>query len=193
MYQIFYKKKTIILTDKIEEETDFVTLHLKSVTLNDIISVLNKKKIKSVHLFHTNKDALMKKFLKILPNVIAAGGKIINSKNETLFIFRNNKWDLPKGKVELNETLNQAAIREVKEETAIKNVFITKPLKITYHIFKRNNKFKLKTTHWFEMFSDYSGKFIPQINEGICDVRWVGENDIEKVKLNSYSNIKLLF
>ena len=110
MYQIFYKKKTIILTDKIEEETDFVTLHLKSVTLNDIISVLSKKKIKSVHLFHRNKDTLMKKFLKILPNVIAAGGKIINSKNETLFIFRNNKWDLPKGKVELNETLNQAAI-----------------------------------------------------------------------------------
>jgi len=193
MYQIFYKKKTILLTDKIEEETDFITLNLKSVTIDDIIKVLNKKKIKSIHLYHKNKDKLMKKFLKLIPNVVAAGGKIINSKNETLFIFRNNKWDLPKGKVEKNETVNQAAIREVIEETAISNVVITKPLKITYHIFKRNNQFKLKTTHWFEMFSDYSGKFIPQIDEGIYDVSWVGVNDLEKVKLNSFPNIKLLF
>ena len=44
MYQIFYKKKTILLTDKIEEETDFITLNLKSVTIDDIIKVLNKKK-----------------------------------------------------------------------------------------------------------------------------------------------------
>lgn len=37
-----------------------------------------------------------------------------------LLIQRNGRWDLPKGKVEPGETLLQAALREVEEETGIK-------------------------------------------------------------------------
>ena len=35
----------------------------------------------------------------------AAGGLVENAKGEFLFIFRNKKWDLPKGKVEKNEKI----------------------------------------------------------------------------------------
>ena len=59
------------------------------------------------------------KFLKLLPKITAAGGKVINPKGEILFIFRNNKWDLPKGKAEDNESIADTAIREVKEEVGI--------------------------------------------------------------------------
>jgi 8-oxo-dGTP pyrophosphatase MutT (NUDIX family) len=193
MYQVFYKKKIILLTDVLEEGKDFKSFPIKDVKLKKVIKLLNKKNTNSVHLFHKNKDKLLKYFFKLIPTVIAAGGKITNSKSETLFIYRNDKWDLPKGKAEKNEQLPQTAIREVKEETGIKEVSINKPLDITYHIFRRNNEYRLKVTYWFDMFSDYEGIFFPQLDEGITDVKWVKKNDLEEIKINSYPNIRLLF
>jgi 8-oxo-dGTP pyrophosphatase MutT (NUDIX family) len=193
MYQVFYKKKIILLTDVLEEGKDFKSFPIKDIKLKKVIKFLNKKNINSVHLFHKNKDKLLKYFFKLIPTVIAAGGKITNSKSETLFIYRNDKWDLPKGKTEKNEQLPQTALREVKEETGIKKVSINKPLDITYHIFRRNNEYRLKVTYWFDMFSDYEGIFFPQLDEGITDVKWVKKADLEEVKINSYPNIRLLF
>jgi len=193
MYQVFYKKKIILLTDVLEEGKDFKSFPIKDVKLKKVIKFLNKKNINSVHLFHKNKDKLLKYFFKLIPTVIAAGGKITNSKSETLFIYRNDKWDLPKGKTEKNEQLPQTALREVKEETGIKEVSINKPLDITYHIFHRNNEYRLKVTYWFDMFSDYEGIFFPQLDEGITDVKWVKKDDLEEIKINSYPNIRLLF
>jgi len=193
MYQVFYKKKIILLTDVLEEGKDFKSFPIKDVKLKKVIKFLNKKNINSVHLFHKNKDKLLKYFFKLIPTVIAAGGKITNSKSEILFIYRNDKWDLPKGKAEKNEQLPQTALREVKEETGIKEVSINKPLDITYHIFRRNNEYRLKVTYWFDMFSDYEGIFFPQLDEGITDVKWVKKNDLEEIKTNSYPNIRLLF
>lgn len=193
MYQVFYKKKIILLTDVLEEGKDFKSFPIKDVKLKKVIKFLNKKNINSVHLFHKNKDKLLKYFFKLIPTVIAAGGKITNSKSETLFIYRNDKWDLPKGKTEKNEQLPQTALREVKEETGIKEVSINKPLDITYHIFRRNNEYRLKVTYWFDMFSDYEGIFFPQLDEGITDVKWVKKDDLEEIKINSYPNIRLLF
>ena len=193
MYQVFYKKKIILLTDVFKEEKDFKSFPIKDVKLKKVIKLLNKKNTNSVHLFHKNKDKLLKYFFKLIPTVIAAGGKITNSKSETLFIYRNDKWDLPKGKAEKNEQLPQTALREVKEETGIKEVSINKPLDITYHIFRRNNEYRLKVTYWFDMFSDYEGIFFPQLDEGITDVKWVKKIDLEEIKINSYPNIRLLF
>ena len=193
MYQVYYKKKIILLTDVFKEGKDFKSFPIKDVKLKKVIKFLNKKNINSVHLFHKNKDKLWKYFFKLIPTVIAAGGKITNSKSETLFIYRNDKWDLPKGKAEKNEQLPQTALREVKEETGIKEVSINKPLEITYHIFRRNNEYRLKVTYWFDMFSDYEGIFFPQLDEGITDVKWVKKVDLEEVKINSYPNIRLLF
>ena len=193
MYQVFYKKKIILLTDVFKEGKDLKYFPIKDVKLKKVIKLLNKKNTNSVHLFHKNKDKLLKYFFKLIPTVIAAGGKITNSKSETLFIYRNDKWDLPKGKAEKNEQLPQTALREVKEETGIKEVSINKPLEITYHIFRRNNEYRLKVTYWFDMFSDYEGIFFPQLDEGITDVKWVKKDDLEEIKINSYPNIRLLF
>ena len=193
MYQVFYKKKIILLTDVFKEGIDFKSFPIKDVKFKKVIKLLNKKNTNSVHLFHKNKDKLLKYFFKLIPTVIAAGGKITNSKSETLFIYRNDKWDLPKGKAKKNEQLPQTALREVKEETGIKEVSINKPLEITYHIFRRNNEYRLKVTYWFDMFSDYEGIFFPQLDEGITDVKWVKKDDLEEIKINSYPNIRLLF
>ena len=144
-----------------------------------------------MRLIANDKKKALKKFLKLLPNIKAGGGKVINSKGEILFIFRNNKWDLPKGKAENNENIADTAIREVKEETGIKDLTITKPLQITYHIFKKNDSYKLKITYWFEMKSLLENKLVPQLEEGITRAEWINPSEIEKIKKKCYANISI--
>ena len=144
MQKIFVGNKPIVLTTKVEKETNFKNLMIDSVDIIRVLQLLKKNKYKSVRLVGSNEDELLESFLKLLPNVIAGGGKVFNSKGHILFIFRNGKWDLPKGKAEANETIDQTALREVEEETGIRDLSINKPLEITYHIFKRNNKILLK-------------------------------------------------
>ncbi|GGW69430.1 ADP-ribose pyrophosphatase YjhB (NUDIX family) [Winogradskyella epiphytica] len=192
MYTIYVGDKPIILTSEIQKETDFKSFLLKSVNIGKVIKTLNNTDLKAVHLIHENKDKLLKKFLKLLPNVVAGGGKVYNAKNEILFIYRNDKWDLPKGKAERKETIEETAIREVEEETGVEGLKITKPLPTTYHIFKRNGKHKIKVTYWFEMKTDFEGDLSPQENEGITKVEWLNGKSSQKALKNSYANIRLL-
>ena len=192
MQKIFVGNKPIILTTQVEKETDFKNLFIDSVSIEKILSVLKKDKYNAVHLVGRDLDSMLKTFLKFLPNVIAGGGKVLNASQRILFIFRNGKWDLPKGKSESNETIDKTALREVEEETGVKGLSITKPLEITYHIFKRNNQYQIKKTYWFEMFSDYDGDLKPQLDEGITKVKWIGPKKLKKVKKNIYANIESL-
>ncbi len=192
MYTIYVGDKPIILTTKLEKETCFKTYLLKTVNIGKVIKTLNTTDLKAVHLVYKNEDKLLKLFLKLLPNVVAGGGKVYNTKNEVLFIYRNDKWDLPKGKAERKETIEETAIREVEEETGVKGLKITKPLPTTYHIFKRNGKHRIKVTYWFEMQTDFEGDLCPQENEGITKVAWLDSQTATKALENSYANIRVL-
>jgi len=192
MHTIYVGDKPIILTTKIEKETDFKSFLLKTVNIGKVIKLLNKTDVKAVHLIHKNEDKLLKRFLKLLPNVVAGGGKVYNANKEILFIYRNDKWDLPKGKAEKKETIEETAIREVEEETGVENLKISKPLPTTYHIFKRNGRHKIKITYWFEMTTDFSGKLLPEENEGITKVQWLNEKASQEALDNSYANIRIL-
>lgn len=192
MYTIYVGDKPIILTTKVEKEIDFKSFLLKSVNIGKVIKTLNNTDLKSVHLIHHSPEKLLKNFLKLLPNVVAGGGKVYNAKNEILFIYRNDKWDLPKGKAEQKETIEETALREVEEETCVTGLKITKPLPTTYHIFKRNGKHKIKVTYWFEMKTDFEGELYPQENEGITKVEWLDAKASQKALENSYANIRVL-
>ena len=192
MYQIFVNQKPIILTTKVEREDGFKNYLLDTVNIGKIIKDMNTNAVQEVRLIGTNKDKLIKQFLKLLPNVEAGGGKVFNDKGEVLFIYRNNKWDLPKGRIDGKETFEEGAIREVEEETGVSGLMVTKPLSTTYHIFKRNGKHKIKITYWFEMTTSYDGPLIPEEKEGITKVDWLNESEISKAIENSYANIRLL-
>lgn len=192
MHKIFVGDKPIVLTTKVEQETNFKNYLLNTVSIGKILRELKTQQINSVHLIDKNESQLLKTFLKLLPNVVAAGGKVYNDKGSILFIYRNNKWDLPKGKIEGKETIEQTAIREVEEETGVGGLTVTKALDKTYHIFKRNGKYRIKITYWFEMRSSYTGKLKPQEKEGITKVKWLKPKHIETALTNSYANIKLL-
>ncbi|GAA3579554.1 NUDIX hydrolase [Snuella lapsa] len=192
MYKVFVGDKPIVLTTKVEMESNFKNYLLNTVHIGKVIKELNTTGLEEVRLIHKSEDKLLKKFLKKLPNVVAGGGKVYNDVGEILFIYRNDKWDLPKGKVEGNETIEKTAIREVTEETGVGGLEITKPLETTYHIFKRNGRHKIKITYWFEMRTSFKGDLYAQEEEGITKVTWLNDKQTEKALENSYANIKLL-
>ena len=119
----------------------------------------------------------------------AAGGLVYNFDNQLLMIFRNGKWDLPKGKLEKGENIRQCAIREIEEECGISGLTISQPLEDTYHTYKLNQQKILKRTYWFEMKSNFKGKLIPQTKEGITEVVWVDKQDVTAKLEHSYGNI----
>jgi len=120
----------------------------------------------------------------------AAGGLVFNKDGDILMIFRNGKWDLPKGKLEIGESVEECAIREVEEECGIYGLDITEKIIETYHTYSLKGEEILKRTYWYKMNSNFDGELIPQTREGITKVCWVKKYDIsEKIK-NSYGNIK---
>ncbi|OFZ00771.1 MAG: hypothetical protein A3K10_07900, partial [Bacteroidetes bacterium RIFCSPLOWO2_12_FULL_31_6] len=129
-------------------------------------------------------------FLSPFKIIYAAGGIVNNTKGQKLFIYRLNKWDLPKGKIENDENKKEAAIREVNEECGVAELSIKKELSNTYHIYTIKDELVLKQTNWFEMESSFEGELIPQTEENITKAEWLSEKEIkEKVLKNTYSSI----
>ena len=192
MLQIFYKEKPIIISDKKSDLKNSLIIKPELFENLDLLKLLTKKRVNSIGIFSNEFEIILNMFKKKYPEIIAAGGKVINNKSEILFIYRNKKWDLPKGKAEKNEIISETALREVEEETGIKNLSIIKPLDKTYHIFKRGGKNYLKSTYWFEMQSDFIGKLKPQKKEGITRVEWIGIENLSSILAKSYANIRLL-
>lgn len=193
MYEVFVNNSLLILeSDRSLPRKNRVLINTKK-ELKKLFEELGSKK-KSVTYFVEVADANPLKFLtSAIKEVVAAGGLVRNSKGQVLFIYRNDKWDLPKGKRESSESLEEAALREVMEETGIGSLDIQYKLGKTYHIFKRKGEMRLKTTHWYEMTSDDLGPFSPQLEEGITDVVWLNQEQQEVALRNSYRNIKQLF
>ena len=193
MKTVFFNNLPIHLVSDLKHEAEPYFYTIGEVDLLSIIDKMEQSLIESVYLYDDDFKSLWQYFSDQFKIIEAAGGKVFNEKKETLFIFRNDKWDLPKGKIEKDESIEEAAIREVEEETGIKNLKIVKPLETTYHIYKYKKKYVLKISYWFKMRTDYSGKLSPQQEEGITKVEWLTKPNVENALLNTYANIKLLF
>lgn len=146
----------------------------------DIIIIVKNLGIKEVFL----------KAIEKLKFVQAAGGLVQNEQNEFLFIYRAKHWDLPKGHRESGEELDFTAVREVEEETGIKNIKLGEYLGTTYHTYILNGKREIKETHWYSMSSKDTEKPIPQTEEGIERVEWLSKEKIESLSKKLYPSIK---
>jgi 8-oxo-dGTP pyrophosphatase MutT (NUDIX family) len=193
MYKVFVNDKPLFLTNQIFKETDFQLFLLESVDFKQLIVKYFQNKIQKAYLYHPDEKEIMKVLKTKIPVNKAGGGLVYNKNGEVLFIFRNGKWDLPKGGTNKGEEIEDTAMREVEEETGVNGLSISKKLQKTYHVFKRNGIYKLKITHWFEMHSTYDGIPIGQAEEGIEKVEWKNPEQIKEALKNSYENIKLLF
>ena len=193
MYKVFVNDKPLFLTNQIVKETDFQLFLLESIDIEQLIIKLYNNKIQKACLYYPDEKEIMSKLKQKIPVSKAGGGLVYNQNNEVLFIFRNGKWDLPKGGTEKGEEIEHTAMREVTEETGVNKLQIDEKLQKTYHIFKRNGVYKLKITHWFKMQTSFKGTPVGQLEEGIEKVAWLNPEQIQEALKNSYENIKLLF
>ena len=99
-----------------------------------------------------------------------------------LFIYRLDYWDLPKGKIEVGESFEEGALREVEEECGVNNLELKDLTLITYHTYEMYDEKCFKTTNWYKMNSDFQGQLVPQLEEGISKVEWMSVDDINNAK-----------
>lgn len=161
-------------------------------TLSLLIDLAHSEAVffKKVIVLHNDPSRVLAKIEHLSKVVNAAGGAVFNSEHKLLMIFRNGKWDLPKGKMEKGETPEQSAVREVEEECGISNLNIVRELPSTYHTYKINDRLHLKRTWWYEMRSDDNRKLIPQTEEGITKAEWLDETGVAAAKKNTYGSIE---
>ena len=141
----------------------------------------------------TNLEATWMTFCSGYHELAAAGGVVKDAEGHVLWIQRNGKWDLPKGKLEHGESLEEAAIREVFEETGIENVTITGEAFNTFHTYEAGGVIHLKSTFWYPMRHDgVQTKGRPQAIEGITDVTWLQPPFSEQVLSKTFGSIKVV-
>ena len=100
MYKVFVNDKPLFLTNQLQKETDFQFFLLESIDIEKLIVNMFTNKINKCYLYHPDEKVILKKLKDKIPVQKAGGGLVYNAKGEVLFIFRNGKWDLPKGGVE---------------------------------------------------------------------------------------------
>jgi len=123
--------------------------------------------------------------------IIAAGGLVTNPHGEILWIFRRGFWDLPKGKLDEEETIQTCALREVQEETGIHNVQLHDLLKFTNHVYfdKYLQEEVVKRTYWFHMTIPTAQNGIPQTTEDIEKIEWHSLATAKKCLMQTYPTI----
>ncbi|MFV0531218.1 MAG: NUDIX hydrolase [Flavobacteriales bacterium] len=198
MYTVFINEKTLILTYhpfQFDKDTKIIAFKKTDFFFKSILDLLNQKKNYSICVYYNDLDFLWNNFQNTFKTIEAAGGVVKNRLGQILFIKRLGVWDLPKGKIEKNESCEEAAIREVEEECHIFGLKILKPLPTTYHIYyDKNQKPVLKIVYWYEMLCEEEYQhLIPQIEEDIEEVVWKDSAEIQSALKNTYQNIKLLF
>ena len=191
--KVFINSSELYLADTVSADNIDSDLRVryngKVKSLHHYIDFLEKTPKKtSVLLYNDDFEKLWTDFKSPYKIVEAAGGVVENDEKETLMIFRRDWWDLPKGKIDPGETPEIAAIREVKEETGLKNVILNKFLCLTYHTYTLNEKRILKPTHWYLMSSNDTD-LTPQTLEGILEVKWVKIHKISGISFRIYGSI----
>ena len=146
----------------------------------------------SLIICYSDLKSLWRSFKSEFVYVKAAGGLVINDQGALLCIMRNGRWDLPKGKAEYNEDLQQTAIREVMEETGLPKPKLISPLNNTYHIYMMGNRYLLKKTCWYTMIAKETAGMKPQEDEGITALRWFPMNEIDEVVYDTYPALREL-
>ena len=153
-----------------------------------VLSFEKQSQLHSMVLSSRDIDKTWNTFKQSYTLIDAAGGMVLNSENNLLMILRNNRWDLPKGKIEKGEETDEAALREVEEECGLHELKLVKQLSTTYHTYNLKSERILKRTYWFLM-TTAEHQLIPQSEEGITEAHWMNKKEIKKASEQSYSSI----
>jgi len=195
MYKIYINKTLITLKDTLPQRPpktgELIARYAGKVKhLHNFVDLAEKGgKYTRITLYHEDYEKLRKDFKGLFTIIEAGGGLVTNEFNEILFIFRRGHWDLPKGKLEKYETKKDAALREVEEETGIRNLVLGKKICITNHVYKnKSGKRHIKKSYWYHMTAPKMG-LIPQIEEDITEAKWMTMESFNRRERLVYSSI----
>ncbi len=192
--KIFFNNKPLYLTNTItpeieehlhHEETVFID-ELNAHTVKAMIHEMEQEKIQRGVFLHENFEDLLTQFKKKFTVIKAGGGLVHDAKKQVLLIFRKGKWDLPKGKLDKGESMEECAVREVKEETGLEKLLLQQPLNITYHTYHEFTKHVLKETQWYLMQGSSAEVLQPQTTEDIAECRWAGIDNLQPYLSNTH-------
>lgn len=194
MYKVFINNRPLYLLS--EAGVESLSLNVNKISCNTaeiarttVKQYLQSPPEKDIALIGTSEEALFEWCFGEMKKIEAAGGVVVNQKREALWIFRNGKWDIPKGKLDKGEDQETAALREVEEECGISGHQLRCPLPDSWHVYEHKGKWVIKVTYWYIM--DYSGNqaLIPQEEEGITKVEWRGKHEVGDILANTFNSI----
>jgi 8-oxo-dGTP pyrophosphatase MutT (NUDIX family) len=182
MYKIYHNGIPVFLTDPSEaaqsglqaSKTVYIAAYNgKKKMIRQYLDMLDKSPHTEAVLLHAaDLSGLWADFQSCFKVLEAAGGYVLNTAGELLVFFRRDSWDMPKGKIDPGETPQQAAVREVQEETGLVNLLLGGFLAHTYHTYETKGQRILKKTWWYRMTTPDTD-LVPQTEEDIEQIQWV--------------------
>lgn len=120
-----------------------------------------------------------------------AGGIIFRKeKNKIQYLLikdQFNNWTIPKGHIESGENTKEAALREIAEETGLKNLEIVRDLGSTKYFFCQNKDLILKTVTLYLIEAEDTEKLNPDKKEVKSAMWFSGKDALKNV---DYKNIR---
>ena len=123
MYKVFVNEKKLSISKSVTNAERNIRFE-DSTSLEIAVDLLENTSCTEINVYGENLKNIWQEFTSLFKVIEAAGGMVYNAENKILFIYRLGKWDLPKGKLEPNELLKAAAIREIEEETGLKELIL---------------------------------------------------------------------
>ena len=191
MYEVFINNRPLVIGKKASFSAPNVMTYSFNFPWRKVMNQLVCGEVSSCYVQAADVELAWQAFKQNFKVIEAAGGVVMKNQ-EILFIYRNGKWDLPKGKLEINESIPVCALREVAEECGLSQFTIVKELATTYHTYRQARENVLKITYWFLMDCTDESPLKPQTNEGIELVEWKNKQAVQLALENTYSNIKLV-
>ena len=188
MYRIYLNEVKLIVAEELPAGLEnYQVLEEKGFSLADFFQEKCAAAIPECYvLLVVNAATFIKTARQHFKYIEAAGGLVYNDDGACLFIYRRDKWDLPKGKIDAGELPIEAAKREVEEECGVVVREVNELLAETYHLYSLKKKVVFKKTYWYAMAVSGKPDLIPQAEEDITEACWLLKNQLDEVKANSY-------
>ncbi|MBK7945089.1 MAG: NUDIX domain-containing protein [Flavobacteriales bacterium] len=192
-YAVWIGGKPVVIQQEVPERA--VREHWLVLNAHDAqevdraISAIARPEVHGVLLFTSQDFDIWEAFSERYRFVQAAGGAVQDEQGRLLVIRRLGLWDLPKGKVDKGEAIDDASIREVQEECGLQSLKIVRPLEVTWHTYERKGIQHLKRTDWFLMRGSSNETLAPQLDEDITEARWIAHAELSAVRQGTYPSL----